>query len=161
MRKLDALLPHLVQQGATDLVRERVGTSCHVTYGTGIQPPCISSMRRLMCPRQRLNPFAYPCSMAVPEPWPPCVLWLGCSGRTRSTACLVLSWRRPETRLPVNCMHSISYGMALQVTCGGLQSAHTAAVAVAAAELGLGLRSHLLVRGEPPKVRPTRAVHNC
>ncbi|GIL81921.1 hypothetical protein Vretifemale_10682, partial [Volvox reticuliferus] len=36
------------------------------------------------------------------------------------------------------------------VTCGGVQSAHLAAVAVVAAEAGL--RSHLLVRGEPPKV---------
>ncbi|GLC43325.1 hypothetical protein PLESTM_001458900 [Pleodorina starrii] len=36
------------------------------------------------------------------------------------------------------------------VTCGGVQSAHLAAVAVVAAEAGL--RSHLLVRGEPPQV---------
>ncbi|KAG2448972.1 hypothetical protein HYH02_005726 [Chlamydomonas schloesseri] len=36
------------------------------------------------------------------------------------------------------------------VTCGGVQSAHTAAVAVAAAELGL--RSHLLIRGEAPQI---------
>ena len=38
----------------------------------------------------------------------------------------------------------------LQVTCGGLQSAHTAAIAAACAERGL--RSHLLVRGERPAV---------
>lgn len=36
--------------------------------------------------------------------------------------------------------------MALQVTCGGLQSAHTAAVAFACAERGI--TAHLLVRGE-------------
>ena len=38
----------------------------------------------------------------------------------------------------------------LQVTCGGLQSAHTAAIAAVCAERGL--RSHLLVRGERPAV---------
>ncbi|CAE6067376.1 unnamed protein product [Arabidopsis arenosa] len=36
------------------------------------------------------------------------------------------------------------------VTCGGCQSAHTAAVAVSCAERGL--RSHLLLRGEQPEV---------
>ncbi len=38
----------------------------------------------------------------------------------------------------------------LQVTCGGLQSAHCAAFAAICAERGL--RSHLLVRGERPAV---------
>ena len=38
----------------------------------------------------------------------------------------------------------------LQVTCGGLQSAHCAAVAAACAERGM--RAHLLVRGERPQV---------
>jgi len=38
----------------------------------------------------------------------------------------------------------------LQLTCGGLQSAHTAAVAAACAEQGI--RAHLLVRGERPAV---------
>ena len=37
-----------------------------------------------------------------------------------------------------------------QVTCGGLQSAHTAAVACACAEQGIS--AHLLVRGERPAV---------
>ena len=37
-----------------------------------------------------------------------------------------------------------------QITCGGLQSAHTAAVAQLCAERGL--RTHLLVRGERPAV---------
>eukprot|EP01018_Ginkgo_biloba_P024445 Gb_20289 [translate_table: standard] len=36
------------------------------------------------------------------------------------------------------------------VTCGGCQSAHTAAVAVACAERGM--RSHLLLRGEKPEI---------
>lgn len=36
------------------------------------------------------------------------------------------------------------------VTCGGLQSAHTMAVAAACAEHGI--RAHLLVRGERPAV---------
>ena len=40
--------------------------------------------------------------------------------------------------------------MAPQVTCGGLQSAHTAAVASACAEKGI--TAHLLVRGERPAV---------
>ena len=40
--------------------------------------------------------------------------------------------------------------MHLQLTCGGLQSAHTAAVAAACAEQGI--RAHLLVRGERPAV---------
>ena len=40
--------------------------------------------------------------------------------------------------------------LAAQVTCGGLQSAHTAAVAAACAERGM--RAHLLVRGERPAV---------
>ena len=39
---------------------------------------------------------------------------------------------------------------ALQLTCGGLQSAHTAAVAAACAEQGI--KAHLLVRGERPAV---------
>ena len=38
----------------------------------------------------------------------------------------------------------------LQLTCGGVQSAHTAAVAAACAEQGI--RAHLLVRGERPAV---------
>ena len=38
----------------------------------------------------------------------------------------------------------------LKLTCGGLQSAHTAAVAAACAEQGI--RAHLLVRGERPAV---------
>lgn len=38
----------------------------------------------------------------------------------------------------------------MQLTCGGLQSAHTAAVAAACAEQGI--RAHLLVRGERPAV---------
>ena len=38
----------------------------------------------------------------------------------------------------------------IQVTCGGLQSAHTAAVAAACAERGM--RTHLLVRGERPQL---------
>ena len=38
----------------------------------------------------------------------------------------------------------------LQLTCGGLQSAHTAAVAAACAEQGI--KAHLLVRGERPAV---------
>ena len=38
----------------------------------------------------------------------------------------------------------------LQVTCGGVQSAHTAAVAAACAERGM--RAHLLIRGERPAV---------
>ena len=37
-----------------------------------------------------------------------------------------------------------------QVTCGGVQSAHTAAVAAACAERGI--RAHLLVRGERPAI---------
>ncbi len=37
-----------------------------------------------------------------------------------------------------------------QITCGGLQSSHTAAVAQLCAERGL--RAHLLVRGERPAV---------
>ncbi|KAK1269549.1 hypothetical protein QJS04_geneDACA006453 [Acorus gramineus] len=36
------------------------------------------------------------------------------------------------------------------VTCGGCQSAHTAAVAVSCAEKGIS--SHLLLRGEPPEI---------
>ena len=40
--------------------------------------------------------------------------------------------------------------MCVQVTCGGLQSAHTAAVAALCAECGV--RAHLLVRGERPAV---------
>ena len=40
--------------------------------------------------------------------------------------------------------------MCAQVTCGGLQSAHTAAVAALCAERGV--RAHLLVRGERPAV---------
>ena len=40
--------------------------------------------------------------------------------------------------------------MWLKLTCGGLQSAHTAAVAAACAEQGI--RAHLLVRGERPAV---------
>lgn len=48
----------------------------------------------------------------------------------------------------------------LQVTCGGLQSAHCAAVAAACAERGM--RAHLLVRGERPKVclAPVHALSN-
>lgn len=38
----------------------------------------------------------------------------------------------------------------LQLTCGGVQSAHTAAVAAACAEHGM--QAHLLIRGEPPAV---------
>lgn len=38
----------------------------------------------------------------------------------------------------------------MQLACGGVQSAHTAAVAAAAAETGL--KAHLLVRGERPVV---------
>ncbi len=38
----------------------------------------------------------------------------------------------------------------MQLTCGGVQSAHTAAVAAACAEQGI--RAHLLVRGERPAV---------
>lgn len=38
----------------------------------------------------------------------------------------------------------------LQLTCGGIQSAHTAAVAAASAEHGI--RAHLLIRGERPAV---------
>ena len=38
----------------------------------------------------------------------------------------------------------------MKVTCGGLQSAHTAAVAAAFAEQGL--RAHLLIRGERPAI---------
>lgn len=38
----------------------------------------------------------------------------------------------------------------MQLTLGGLQSAHTAAVAAACAEQGL--RAHLLVRGERPAI---------
>ncbi|GLI69952.1 hypothetical protein VaNZ11_014693 [Volvox africanus] len=44
----------------------------------------------------------------------------------------------------------LSKGITDVVTCGGVQSAHLAAVAVVAAEAGL--QSHLLVRGEPPKI---------
>ncbi|KXZ44202.1 hypothetical protein GPECTOR_71g563 [Gonium pectorale] len=44
----------------------------------------------------------------------------------------------------------LAEGVTDVLTCGGVQSAHTAAVAVAAAEAGL--RSHLLVRGEKPQV---------
>jgi 1-aminocyclopropane-1-carboxylate deaminase/D-cysteine desulfhydrase-like pyridoxal-dependent ACC family enzyme len=40
--------------------------------------------------------------------------------------------------------------MCSQVTCGGLQSAHTAAIAALCAERGV--RAHLLVRGERPAV---------
>lgn len=42
----------------------------------------------------------------------------------------------------------IERGVTDVVTCGGAQSAHTAAVAVTAAELGL--RAHLVLRGESP-----------
>ena len=38
----------------------------------------------------------------------------------------------------------------MQLTCGGLQSAHTAAVAAACAEQGI--KAHLLIRGERPAV---------
>ncbi|KAG2501838.1 hypothetical protein HYH03_000336 [Edaphochlamys debaryana] len=44
----------------------------------------------------------------------------------------------------------VDQGATHLVTCGGAQSAHLAAVAVAGAELGL--RTHLLVRGEAPKI---------
>ena len=42
---------------------------------------------------------------------------------------------------------------ALQITCGGLQSAHTAAMAAACAEHGI--RAHLLIRGERPPMAAT------
>ncbi len=45
---------------------------------------------------------------------------------------------------------SVSVMSSLQITCGGLQSSHTAAVAQLCAERGL--RAHLLVRGERPAV---------
>lgn len=38
----------------------------------------------------------------------------------------------------------------MQLTCGGVQSAHTAAVAAACAEHGM--KAHLLIRGEKPAV---------
>lgn len=38
----------------------------------------------------------------------------------------------------------------MQVTCGGLQSAHTAAMSCACSEFGMN--AHLLVRGERPKI---------
>ena len=38
------------------------------------------------------------------------------------------------------------------MTCGGLQSAHTAAVACACAEAQRSISAHLLVRGERPAV---------
>lgn len=44
------------------------------------------------------------------------------------------------------------HSMLAQVTYGGLQSAHTAAVAAACAEQGLA--AHLLLRGEPPPKGP-------
>ncbi|GJP43439.1 hypothetical protein CLOM_g2899 [Closterium sp. NIES-68] len=42
------------------------------------------------------------------------------------------------------------------VTCGGCQSAHAAAVAVACAERGI--KAHLVLRGEPPKVLTGNAL---
>lgn len=44
----------------------------------------------------------------------------------------------------------IAQGVEDVITCGGIQSAHLLAVAAAAAENGI--RSHLLIRGEPPAV---------
>ena len=59
---------------------------------------------------------------------------------------------RPQESAPCLTLrpHDTFRLLGLQVTCGGLQSAHTAAVAAACAERGL--RSHLLVRGERPAI---------
>ncbi|EHA8586939.1 putative D-cysteine desulfhydrase 2, mitochondrial [Cocos nucifera] len=54
--------------------------------------------------------------------------------------------RKLDTLLPILQRYSATD----VVTCGGCQSAHTAAVAVCCAERGI--RSHLLLRGEQPEV---------
>ncbi|GAA0164687.1 deaminase [Lithospermum erythrorhizon] len=54
--------------------------------------------------------------------------------------------RKLDALLPFLEDHSITD----VVTCGGLQSAHTAAVAVSCSERGL--KAHLLVRGEQPQI---------
>ncbi|KAJ4835958.1 hypothetical protein Tsubulata_026186 [Turnera subulata] len=54
--------------------------------------------------------------------------------------------RKLDALLPLLTDHSVTD----VVTCGGCQSAHTAAVAVSCAERGV--KSHLLLRGEQPQV---------
>ncbi|KAG2261480.1 hypothetical protein Bca52824_068559 [Brassica carinata] len=54
--------------------------------------------------------------------------------------------RKLDALLPLLTHHKVTD----LVTCGGCQSAHTAAVAVSCAERGV--RSHLLLRGEQPEV---------
>ncbi|KAJ9176280.1 hypothetical protein P3X46_011612 [Hevea brasiliensis] len=54
--------------------------------------------------------------------------------------------RKLDGLLPLLVDHSVTD----VVTCGGCQSAHAAAVAVSCAETGI--KTHLLLRGEPPEV---------
>lgn len=68
------------------------------------------------------------------------LLWVTCPASCAPAECL----------LPSACCSLSDLLPFPQVTCGGLQSAHTVAVAAACAERGLN--AHLLVRGEQPTV---------
>ncbi|KAG0600900.1 hypothetical protein M758_11G069400 [Ceratodon purpureus] len=103
--------------------------------------------------------------------------WLLPSAATKTTEVVGREgdWGSVEGELPGSCFHVIrddllhpimggnklrkldalipllqARGVTDVVTCGGCQSAHTAAVAVACAEMGM--KAHLLLRGERPAI---------
>jgi hypothetical protein len=151
-RKLDAVIPALVNEGITDVVSSQPQSQSPAVAGamTAIllldapcscsclqdnQAWCCKQHKRLrvacatdLSPERSLSLYkhAAPRNLAIP----PAVPGLLCN------------------RQVSGCMLSPD-GM-LQVTCGGQQSAHTAAVAAACAEHGM--LAHLLVRGEAPEV---------
>ena len=94
-------------------------------------------MRCFLTLKERdVQTWCVPCCI-LPLPEPRMVLYFFTLCRKHIQVCAVL--------LPGH--HGIG---TLQVTCGGLQSAHCAAVAALCAERGL--HAHLLVRGERPSV---------
>lgn len=160
-RKLDAVVPSWVEGGTTDVVRAhrsraRASRRQPVVTATCAQQQSSSSQSALtVCgtgfnyAEQRV--WQPPASMATSTETPPGGLpakskaaWLWSMGTyIASTSLHLAGWAAQGCTCRV-CRHMCPH----QVTCGGVQSAHTAAVAAAAANHGM--RSHLLVRGEAP-----------